>query len=222
MTKNTSSPSQRRRKAQKKGKSPIRQSLLMGREKRRPEAKLAFVAALRERGTVRYAAQVAGISNETYYLWVGADEVFKEQVRGAITDYRESLEEEVHRRAVVGVEKPVIYQGRLMTQADPKDKRKRVPLTINEKSDLLLMFKTKAEMPGKYRENDGINIHTRDLSLNASEDHLKILADLESKFSRLARAVGPQQIPGQPEPEASAVAGTPLALLGTTEPTPSP
>lgn len=54
--------------------------------------------------------------------------------------YTESLEAEAHRRAVVGVEEPVFYQGVVVGH-------------ITKHSDRLLELQLKANAPEKYRDN---------------------------------------------------------------------
>lgn len=100
-------------------------------------------------GTISQAASRAGISRQTVYDWQ-KDKEFAAEFEEAERAYCEWLEAEIRRRAVDGVEKPVIYQGKLCTV---KVGRKTVPLTINEKSDTLLIFHAKAKMPDKYRDN---------------------------------------------------------------------
>ena len=204
----------------KRQASPIKPTLMERREKRKPEAKRLFAEGIAARGTVGYACDLAQISRETYYVWVGEDEVFRNAVQQAIEAYRDTLEDEVHRRAVDGIEKPIIYQGRLMTRpADLSNPRSaRVPLTVNEKSDLLLMFKTKAEMPTKYRDGEGVNIHARSLTLNGTQDRLKLLDEIDGKLGRIARTVGAAQVPGQPDDDAAQDTPVSLAVLGATKP----
>lgn len=65
------------------------------------------------------------------------------------------------RRAVEDIERPVIHRGQVamawvdgdgnyVTEGSPQSMR-RVPLTIKEYSDLLLIFLLKAARPEKYR-----------------------------------------------------------------------
>jgi len=124
----------------------------------------AFLAAYGRIGAVKPAAKAAKIAHMSHYKWLPNPEY-----KAAFTEAREDaigyLEAEAHKRAVEGIEEPVIYQGALCFEAlrDPKTgriKRDRkgqpllstTPLTIPHKSDNLLMFLLKKLDPS-YREN---------------------------------------------------------------------
>jgi hypothetical protein len=69
-----------------------------------------------------------------------SDEEFEATVNVVLNATNELIEQEIYRRAVAGVEKPLAYQGQL------------TGATITEYSDNLLMFLAKARMPAKYRD----------------------------------------------------------------------
>jgi hypothetical protein len=131
----------------------------------RPETiakKAAFLAAYRQMGVVSYAAKVAGIARETAHRWRREDEAFAEQFAKAHADATDNLEGEALRRAVEGVERPVIHRrqvvmawtdgrGNYVPEGAPHAVRE-VPVTIREYSDTLLIFLLKAARPEKYRE----------------------------------------------------------------------
>lgn len=131
----------------------------------RPETvakKAAFVAAFRELGVVSYAARVAGIARETAHRWRREDEEFAQRFAEAHADATDKLEREALRRAVEGVERPIIYRGRVATAwvdeegnyvpAGSPQTVRSVPLTMREYSDSLLIFLLKAARPERYRE----------------------------------------------------------------------
>lgn len=70
----------------------------------------------------------------------------------------EAIETEIYRRAVIGVNKPLAYQGRLTGDS------------IKEYSDNLLMFYAKARMPGKYRDLPQKGDQMSEEELNAALD----------------------------------------------------
>jgi hypothetical protein len=94
--------------------------------------------------------------------WRREDEAFAEQFAEARADAADNLEREAMRRAVQGVERPVIYRGEVASawvdgegNYVPKGSPQAaqlVPLAIREYSDTLLIFLLKAARPEKYRE----------------------------------------------------------------------
>jgi hypothetical protein len=125
----------------------------------------AFLAAYERTGVVKAAAKAAKIAYKSHYNWL-PDPEYKTAFAEAEEVAIELLEAEAHRRAMYGVQEPVIYQGKLCFEPlrDPKtgqvkrDRKGRpllstTPLTIPRKSDNLLMFLLKALAPEKYRDN---------------------------------------------------------------------
>ena len=206
----------------KRKASPIKARLLALKEKKKPLQKKVFCESLAKMGTIRFACEQAGISRDAYYAWVGDDEVFRSSVSEAIETYKESLEEEVHRRGMVGIEEPVVYQGKLsMVAVDEKDPTKgERPLTINKKSDILLIFKAKAEMRGKYGDDGEARgaPNDRERNLNAAQDRNKLFDDINRKLSRIALAKPAQQISFQSDIEGAEGVPVPVEGMGETEP----
>lgn len=69
---------------------------------RTSEKKAAFLAALRERGSVMHAAESAGIGRRTAYDWRDADPEFAAAWEDALEDSTERLEESMFERAMKG------------------------------------------------------------------------------------------------------------------------
>jgi hypothetical protein len=87
----------------------------------------AFLLAYAQLGTILHAAKTAGISRFTVNKWLSTDlHSFKKRMELAHQDYCDRIERMIDERL-----------------ANPQD---------NRGSDILLMFKAKAEMPEKYRE----------------------------------------------------------------------
>src|SRR5205085_11045916 len=99
----------------------------------------SFLAALRDTGNVRAATQAAGIDRSTPYKKRNDDETFAEAWSEALADAADVLEAEARRRAVIGVDEAVFYQGvKVGTQ-------KRY-------SDQLLMFLLRGARPKEFTD----------------------------------------------------------------------
>jgi hypothetical protein len=124
---------------------------------------VAFLAAYGRLGIVVAAAKAAKVARAAHYKWLKGPE-YKTAFAAAQEDAIGVLEIEAHKRAVEGVEEPVIWQGKICfePQRDPNGQIKygkngrplpsTTPLTIRRKSDALLMFVLKKLDPS-YREN---------------------------------------------------------------------
>ena len=108
--------------------------------------KTAFLEAYGRIGVIAAACRVAQISRVTHYSWLAADPEYAAAFALKTEEAKEVLEAEARRRAVEGVDKPVVYQGKIMTAQDGQ------PLTTKEYSDTLLIFLLKGAMPEKYKE----------------------------------------------------------------------
>jgi hypothetical protein len=99
--------------------------------------KRAFLAAYIVQGTITHAARLAGIERTSHNDWL-ADPVYAAAFERAKAMAAETVEREIIRRGVEGIDKPVYWQG------------KRVD-TIRDYSDTLLIFQAKKLMP-EYRD----------------------------------------------------------------------
>jgi AcrR family transcriptional regulator len=119
--------------------------------------------ALRSGSSVTEAAAAAGVHRLTLYRWQKDDGGFRAAVRDAVEEGTDLIEDETTRRAVHGLDEPVVYQGQMTFVGVDKDGNpcdplsplavKNVPLTIRRPSDTLAIFLLKARRPKKYREN---------------------------------------------------------------------
>lgn len=98
-----------------------------------------FIEAIRGGMHVRDAAITAKVHNATPYDRAKNDPAFALAWKEATKIGVESLEEEAHRRAYHGTEKPVFHKGEICGH-------------IREYSDTLLQFLLKAHKPDVYRE----------------------------------------------------------------------
>jgi hypothetical protein len=72
-----------------------------------------FLAALTDSGNASAAARAAGVSSTTAYALRRDDADFAAAWDQALEDATDTLEAEARRRAVQGVQEPVVYQGQL-------------------------------------------------------------------------------------------------------------
>ena len=99
----------------------------------------ALLEAYTACGSIRKAAQAAGVSRNNHGRWIKGDEKYVAAFEAAKEVACEVLEDEARRRAVDGVEEPIYYQG--------------VRVGCRQvRSDILLMFLLKGANPEKYRE----------------------------------------------------------------------
>jgi hypothetical protein len=101
--------------------------------------KRAFLTAYSRIGMVVKSATIAGCAREMHQIWLKGDPQYAELFEVAQELSVRSLEDEAIRRAKMGVNVPVFYQGKKVA-------------TKKEYSDFLLGLLLKAEMPDKYRE----------------------------------------------------------------------
>lgn len=111
--------------------------------------KRAAAAAYAEVGTVLHACKAAEIDRATFYRWLKTDPEFAAAVELAREDAADRLEREVVRRAVEGVEEPLVSGGKMLG-------------TVTRYSDTLLIFALKGLRPQKYRDNARLEVVTID------------------------------------------------------------
>lgn len=109
-----------------------------------PERLSAFCHVLSETCNVGRACKAIEISRQTAYRWRGEMPEFAEAWDQAMKIGVTALEDEVHRRAFEGFDKPIVHQGVIMD-------------TVKEYSDTLAIFLLKAHNPDKYRERSTVD-----------------------------------------------------------------
>lgn len=118
-------------------------------DKTRQRARAQFLEELALRANVSDAAKAAGISRATMYQWRAADEEFAKEWDAALDTALDAAEREAWRRAVEGVDEPVI--GRVERDRDD------VITYVKKYSDGLLTTILKANRPDKYRERADVH-----------------------------------------------------------------
>ena len=111
----------------------------------RPTIKEAYLKQYALTGTGLAAAAAAGVSTTTINNWRAKDPEFDEACKVANKQYCDVLREEVHRRAVIGWEEPVFYQGVQVGK-------------VRKFSDRMLELQTKAKM-AEYRDRQQIDMN---------------------------------------------------------------
>lgn len=99
----------------------------------------AFFAMLREGASVRRACAAAGMARSTAYRRRADDPDFARAWDDAVEDGTDHLEDEMVRRAVEGIDKPVFYKGEPVGH-------------VRVYSDTLLMFTLRARRPDKFKD----------------------------------------------------------------------
>lgn len=131
---------------------------------------MAFLTAYAVCGVISEACRKADVPRHSHYDWLADDETYRPRFEAAHAEACESIETEIRRRAIEGIEEPVIYQGQLCFE--PVRDKKGVPvrddngyiklsdrpLTVKKKSDVLLIFQAKAMMPDRYRDNSKVEM----------------------------------------------------------------
>ena len=100
-----------------------------------------FLSTLRRTGKVSFSARAAGYADSSYmHKLKAADANFAKAWDEALNAAHDMLEDEAMRRAVEGVDKPVMYKGEVVAYE-------------KEYSDQLLMFLLRGNRPDKFRDN---------------------------------------------------------------------
>lgn len=168
----------------------------------------AFLAAFALVGNISDAAKNAGVARQTHYEWMN-DPEYRLAYREARAQAADGLEREARRRAMVGVEEPVFYRGKIVGH-------------VRKLSDRLLQMLLRAYRPRRFRENIKTE-HSGGVSLN----HTVNPADLEAlrhellgnheKLAELRRRAMAESAGNSAESGAIAAQSTGLdALVNTT------
>jgi hypothetical protein len=111
-------------------------------QQRTIDRQAAFLSAFSQSGHVGNSAKKANIHRTQIYEWRN-DPAFEELFEHARKQAVSVLEDEAHRRAMVGVDEPVFYKGEVCG-------------AVRKYSDTLLIVLLKANAPEKYRERQEI------------------------------------------------------------------
>jgi hypothetical protein len=170
----------------------------------------AFLAAYSICASIRHAAKAAHVNPRRHYEWLRDDPEYPARFKQAQTEAAQSLEDEASYRAMVGVFEPNVYQGRWIypqeeyeitpaTRTRPaemgfRDVPGAKPLGLWKKSDALLMFRLRGEMPQKYRPYGSVEL------TGPNGGPIEIVERLQAARARVQAA--------QPQPEPQPDDGT--------------
>lgn len=126
----------------------------------------AFLAALRVYPVIRYAAEIAAVDRTTVWRARQLDEEFDQQVKQAIQDGVDRVEQAAFEAATIGIAEPVVYQGQLQFETEIcRDENGKetvrvrrdnegnpVPLVLRKVSTQMQMFLLKGHRKDVYAE----------------------------------------------------------------------
>ena len=157
----------------------------MAAKKFTPEVQELFLQILEDTASPKQAAQVCGISRRLAFEYKQNDLEFRRRWEQAIEVAMDALLDEAYRRACIGVDEPVIYQGQLAMTKDAATGEDR-PLTVRKHSDRLL------EVMLKFRYGDQLadrlRVKVEDTGLDADallrmpSEERKALTELLAKY----------------------------------------
>lgn len=155
--------------------------------------KKRFLEKFRELGFARKACAAVNIGPSAMYAAARSDPEFKAAFNEVKEEWDELIEQEIHRRAVDGVPKPVVQGGKIvMVDQEAADGTiTQVPLVLHEYSDRLLEFWARARMPERFGTkvkldaniNTGVMVVEDVLELGSFETEMA--AEEERRIKRL-------------------------------------
>jgi hypothetical protein len=146
--------------------------------KKSPRIEQLFLDALTSGKSPTYAAQMAGISRISAYLWRNKDASFKKRWEEAVEAGVDKLEDEAHRRATDGTLRPVFQGGIEVGQ-------------VREYSDNLMTLMLRGRRSHVYNADRTVNLNDITPRTNIEEIDARILAILGLAVKgRAARIVG--------------------------------
>lgn len=140
-----------------------------------------FIRVLQDTASPKAAAQACGISRTCAFEHRASDPEFKVRWEQAIELAMDALLDEAYRRACVGVDEPVVYQGQLSKDSDGN------PLTVKRHSDRLLEVLLKFRFGDQMADRLRVKVDSSGLSPEAllamSADERAQLVTLLSKYA---------------------------------------
>jgi hypothetical protein len=165
-----------------------------------PARQVRFLKALAETGSVATSATVAGTSRTRVYELRKTDPAFAGAWEDAEEIAADRLEEEARRRAVKGVEEPLVSAGRLVRDENGQ------PITVTRYSDNLLLALLKAHRPPR-----------RERPMRFQLKPLRSAADAAAAIASMAAAVAAGDITPSEAAELSALVEAFLYAIETSE-----
>lgn len=132
-------------------------------KEQRKETQETFLKSFAVNGNVRAACIQAGVDRSTVHYWAEHDEEFNIKYNQAKEDVNDIIRSEILKRGIVGEKRYVTSAGKVVYHEGQ-------PLTIQEKSDTLLIFHAKSRMP-EYRDKQSIE-HSGSIDVTGAKDLL--------------------------------------------------
>jgi len=107
--------------------------------------KQKFLIVYAETGSIRKACKIVGMPRRLYHYWFERDAAFAEAARYAHQEAIERAVDEVRRRGIKGIKKPVFYKGERVA-------------SVREYSDPLLMFYLRGMAP-QFKDASPVQQH---------------------------------------------------------------
>lgn len=167
-------------------------------EERKSKQEL-ILAILGKCGSVKQACAVAGVERKTFYNWKENNKAFEEAVRIADEEANDTIDDEIVRRAIEGVEEPLVSMGNVIYEEIPafdengdeildhygRPKMKRgARITTHKYSDSLLLALAKSRM-SKYREKQEHD-HTISFAQQAQQAYDGLVVSLANEDKKQA------------------------------------
>ena len=111
-----------------------------------------FLKAVAQTGNISAAVVLAGTSRTRVYELRKVDEDFRAAWDEAENNASDKLEAEAWRRAVDGVQEPLVSAGKIIRDDDGN------PVAIRRYSDAMLTLLLKARRPEKFRERSSVEM----------------------------------------------------------------
>lgn len=138
----------------------------MATKKFTPEVQELFLQILEDTASPKQAAQVCGISRRLAFEYKQKDLEFRRRWEQSIEVAMDALLDEAYRRACIGVEEPVIYQGQMSMTRDAETGEER-PLTMRKHSDRLLEVMLKFRYGDQLADRLRVKVEDTGLSAEA-------------------------------------------------------
>jgi len=157
----------------------------MAAKKFTPEVQDLFIQILEDTASPKQAAATCGISRTLAFEYRKNDLEFRRRWEQAIDVAMDALLDEAYRRACIGVEEPVIYQGQVSMTRDATTGEER-PLTMRKHSDRLLEVMLKFRYGDQLADRLRVKVDDTGLSADAllkmSSEDRKALTGLLAKY----------------------------------------
>lgn len=140
--------------------------------KQRKAKQELFLLALGKCASIKNACAIADVSRATIYRWRDTNKTFREALEVANLDANDTIDDEICRRALDGIEEPLVSMGKLVFLEEPAtdddgnplrdDKGKPLmrvvgQVKVRKYSDSLLLALAKSRMK-KYRDRTDLDL----------------------------------------------------------------